>query len=334
LKAVVIGSGVSGLTAAVALANAGLDVTVCGVFSLNPEPVYDKRMPAALGKQAEQLFHYSIRGGIHTLVDALIARIEAQGGKVRTACPVRRIQIEKGQVAGVVLEGGEFLPAGLVIASGGARETFFKLVGKEQLPDGFIAKVEGQPLMDSVFMIHLGIDFDPSQALSGTVTYFYGAYEIESALRKAKAGSYHEGRDGFVIHAPTLHSPEMAPAGRHALTIYTVAPDRLSEGDWTERKEEYADRLVACAERFLPGLSDHILTCEIITPADFRLRTHLDHHAFGGVAPLQNTPRVPHQTPISGLWFVGAQSQSGGGVNNGIPAAYKTALAALKAPAA
>jgi len=29
--------------------------------------------------------------------------------------------------------------------------------------------------------------------------------------------------------------------------------------------------------------------------------------------------------PIEGLWFVGAQSQSGGGVNAVIPAAYKTA---------
>jgi len=34
---------------------------------------------------------------------------------------------------------------------------------------------------------------------------------------------------------------------------------------------------------------------------------------------------VPHQTPIQGLWFVGAQSESGGGVGAVIPAAHKTA---------
>jgi hypothetical protein len=33
------------------------------------------------------------------------------------------------------------------------------------------------------------------------------------------------------------------------------------------------------------------------------------------------------------LWFVGAQSESGGGVNNVIPGAYKTAQAILKANA-
>jgi phytoene dehydrogenase-like protein len=35
--------------------------------------------------------------------------------------------------------------------------------------------------------------------------------------------------------------------------------------------------------------------------------------------------RVPHETPVEGLWFVGAQSESGGAVNNVMPAAFKTA---------
>jgi phytoene dehydrogenase-like protein len=33
----------------------------------------------------------------------------------------------------------------------------------------------------------------------------------------------------------------------------------------------------------------------------------------------------PHKTPIDGLWFVGAQSESGGGLPNVIPGAYRTA---------
>jgi len=38
-----------------------------------------------------------------------------------------------------------------------------------------------------------------------------------------------------------------------------------------------------------------------------------------------NAWRVPHKTPIDGLWFVGAQSESGGGVNNVISSSYKVA---------
>jgi phytoene dehydrogenase-like protein len=36
---------------------------------------------------------------------------------------------------------------------------------------------------------------------------------------------------------------------------------------------------------------------------------------------------APHETPIEGLWFVGQQSESGGGLPNVIPAAYRTAKA-------
>lgn len=66
-------------------------------------------------------------------------------------------------------------------------------------------------------------------------------------------------------------------------------------------------------------------SAEVITPDDFWGRTHLDHHAFGGIAPVLGTWRVPHETPLPGLWFVGAQSESGGGVNAVMPAAFRTA---------
>jgi phytoene dehydrogenase-like protein len=128
-----------------------------------------------------------------------------------------------------------------------------------------------------------------------------------------------------VVHIPSLHSPEMAPPGHHAVTIYTICPDTLKDGDWQTRKEEEADRLIGYAERHIPGLRQHIQVREILTPEDFRVRTHLDHHAFGGIAPVMGSWRVPHRTPVQGLWFVGAQSESGGGVNNVVPAAFKTA---------
>jgi phytoene dehydrogenase-like protein len=181
------------------------------------------------------------------------------------------------------------------------------------------------PLMDSVFMVHLGLDYDPRPHVRGAVTYYYGTYDIEGGVEEARAGRYHEGRDGFVVHIPSFHAPEMAPAGCHAMTIYTIAPDRLATGTWAERREDYADKLVAYAEAHIPGLKAHTQTRVIMTPEDFRQRTATQHHAFGGLAPFMNSPRIPFRTPIDGLWFVGAQSQSGGGVNAVIPAAYKTA---------
>lgn len=301
------------------------DFVGLGVFALNPEASFDKRVPRDLPGDAQQLYHYSVLGGIGTWVDALVREIQVAGGRVHTRSPITRIQVDRNHVMGVVDGGGTSVPADVVVASGGAKETFLKLVGPEHLPPRFVTNLQTVPLMDSVFMVHLGVDFDPSPYVHGVCTYYYGTYDLARGLADAKAGIYHGGRDGFVIHIPSLHSPEMAPLGHHAMTIYTICPDTLKDGDWHERKEEEADRLVAYAERHIPGLRQHIQVREILTPEDFRVRTYLDHHAFGGIAPVMGSWRVPHRSPVEGLWFVGAQSESGGGVNNVVPGAFKTA---------
>ncbi|MBN1372875.1 MAG: NAD(P)/FAD-dependent oxidoreductase [Anaerolineaceae bacterium] len=296
-----------------------------GVFALNPETSFDSRVPAELAPGAVQLHYYSILGGIGTLVDALVARIVELGGQVLPGRPVEKVLVENGKVKGVQDRDGNVLPADVVIASGAVNEVFFNLVGEEHLPADFAARVRAQPLMDSVFMVHLGLDYDPSVHTGGAVAYYYGTYDLENGISEAAQGLYHEGRAGFVVHVPTHHSPEMAPEGMHAMTIYTICPDRLSEGTWSERRVEFADKLVAYAEAHIPGLREHTVTRAIMTPDDFHGRLGVDHHAFGGLAPWLGTRRIPAQTPIAGLWFTGQQGESGGGTYAVIMAAYKMA---------
>ena len=67
------------------------------------------------------------------------------------------------------------------------------------------------------------------------------------------------------------------------------------------------------------------MTRVIVTPGDFRRMTGVGHHALGGIAPLMGAWKVPHKTPVEGLRFIGAQSESGGGMNAVIPAAWRVA---------
>jgi all-trans-retinol 13,14-reductase len=295
-----------------------------GIFALNSELSFDKRIPKSLGANTDQLYLYSMLGGIKNLTQPMISLIESKGGKIAVESPVEKIVIENNKVTGVQV-GSEFHPANVVLASGDAKQIFFKLIGEENLTEEYARLVKNQTLMDSVFMVHLGIDMDPSPYVHGPVTYYYGTYDLEKGIKDAQSGDYHEGRDGFVVHVPTMHSPEMAPEGRHALTIYTICPDTLNEGTWDKRKEEFADKLVKYAEKYIPGISEKTLTRVVITPADFRKLTRAEHHAFGGLAPVMNKPNIKHQTPIEGLWFIGQQSESGGGVFNVLPSSYKVA---------
>ena len=51
-----------------------------------------------------------------------------------------------------------------------------------------------------------------------------------------------------------------------------------------------------------------------MSPVAFRKLTHLKKSAFGGLTLIRDAPAPAHVTPVKGLYFVGAQSESKGGV--------------------
>ena len=297
-----------------------------GVFALNAETSFDSRVEKSLGKNCDQIYMYSLLGGTRTLVDALVGCIQQHGGDLKLGTDVTGIEVYIGRVSNVVTDQGESIPADIVVASGAAKETFFNLVGKNQLEAEFIKEVDDLPLMDSVFMVHLALDYNPSVHTGGVCTYYYGTYDIEGGIMEAKQRVYHQGKQGFVVHLPSHHSPEMAPDGFQSMTVYTICPDSLADGDWETQKEKFADQLIRYAEEHIPDLSSHIVDRVTLSPPEFREITHCSHHAFGGLAPVMGKSGIKHKTPIQGLWFVGQQSEGGGGLANVIPNAYKTAL--------
>jgi phytoene dehydrogenase-like protein len=296
-----------------------------GVPSLHLETAFDKRIPTYPGTRSAQTAYTYILGGCQTLVEAVKGVVLANGGKVFTNTTIQRIIIENGKATGVELAKGQLEPADIVLASGGMQEVFFDLVGREHLSAEFIQQVESNLMMESVLMVQLGIDFDPTPYQPAALCYYYNTVDLEGAVRRLRTGDYHEGQEGLLIYVPSLHSPKLAPRGQYAVTVYTVAPDTLNQGSWTERREELADKLLAQAEKYVPGLREHTLTQLILTPEDFRARTHQRHHSFGGVPPVIGNHPPKHQTPIEGLWFIGAQSESGGGVMNVMLGAQKVA---------
>jgi phytoene dehydrogenase-like protein len=294
-----------------------------GVPSIHLETAFDKRIPTYPGTKSTQTAYTYILGGCQTLVDAVMGVVLGNGGKVLTNTPIQRIVVENGRVTGVELANGHIEPADVVLASGGMKEVFFDLIGRELLPGELVKQIESNRLMESVLMVQLGIDFDPTPYQPAALCYYYKTQDLEAAVKRLRTGDYHEGKEGFLIYIPSLHSPSLAPYGKYAVTVYTVAPDTLAKGTWSSRKEELTDKLVAEAEQYIPGLREHTRTRLILTPEDYRKRTHQKHHSFGGVPPVMGNKPPAHKTPIKGLWFIGAQSESTGGVLNVMAGAQK-----------
>jgi phytoene dehydrogenase-like protein len=299
---------------------------------INPEACFDERTALLYPGHEPRSTWTVVVGGMQVLVDALADAVERFGGAVRTGAAVKKIDIQGGRVTGVVLEDGERVDADIILASGGARELFERMVGREHLPEKFFRKhLDDFSETDSVFMVHLGVDYDPTVHQHGApLCYYYMTYDIPGAISELEENIYHEGKDGFLVFCLSAISPDMAPTGHHAVTVYTIAPNFPKNGSWETDKERWADILLEYAEKYIPGLREHTKTRVIVTPEDFRKRTYLAHHAFGGCTPRLGKEPIKAKTPVDGLWFIGAQSETFGGVIGGITGANRVVDRILK----
>lgn len=295
----------------------------------NLETGFDDRIPLEKnGKHVLGGFGY-IRGGCQKIAEALADYITKNGGVIKLNTVVDRVLIENGTAVGVRLANGSQEKADVVAGSGSGRDFFGNAVGMEHLDDGYRRILETYRPMEAVFMVHAGVDFDPVKVLGTALCYCYGSYDLSKATERLRAGQYHDGEDGFLLFIPSYHAPEFAPDGKHCLTVYTVAPDTLCDGDWEAKKELYADHLLEKAERYLPDLRQHITVRKIMTAADYREMTHMRKSSFGGTVPVWHQKNPPHKTPVKNLWFIGQQSENGGGlwaVAGGAAAAYRASI--------
>lgn len=311
------------------LADFCADPEEVGCFTLpfvNTETAFDKRMPVNRGKK---LYYPSYRyfvGGCQKLPEALFDYIMKRGGTFLSETVAEKVLIENGAVTGVRLAHGREIAADAAVGCGSARDFFTDTVGLDNLDDAYRKILNEFRPMEAVFMVHLGVDYDPSAYQKQSLCYYYGSYDLHGAVINLRSGVYHNGRDGFLIYFPDRHAPDFAPDGCHCVTIYTVCPDRLRDGDWESKKEAYAAELIRLAEQRLPGLSAHIVTKKIVTAEDYRALTHMKKSSFGGAVPIRDQRNPPHLTPVKNLIFVGQQSENGGGVPivlNGAVQAYE-----------
>ena len=306
------------------------EVQGLGVVFTNPETAFDKRIPTyKKGKLYYPEFCF-IRGGCQKLPEALAEYILSAGGIIHQNTVVKKVLIKDGKATGIKLEDGTEITADVVVGCGAGKDFFEKAVGLENLDEEYRRILANFRPMEAVFMLHLGVDYDPMQFMKSSLYYCYGMYDLHKATVKLRSEIYHEGDDGYLIFVPSFHAPEFAPEGKHCVTIYTVAPDRLKEGTWDEKKEEYAQKLIRLAERQLPELSKHIETMKIMTAVDYRKLTHMEKSSFGGVVPIWNQKNPPHITPVKQLYFVGQQSENAGGVGAVIMGAKDAYIKAQK----
>ena len=228
-----------------------------------------------------------------------------------------------------MLDDGHREPADLVIATGGAHETFFGLVGREHLGD-FVARVDNVAFMESVLMVHVGIDFDPTPYQPAALCYYYNTYDVEGGVDRCQTRrvSRGAGRLSHLCPVTALAGTRAAGSPRGDGLYHRAQPPARRDVGRAARRD--GGQIVGRGgEGRCRDLRERAQVRVILTPDDFRLRTHQVHHSFGGAAPVMGKEGVPHRTPIRGLWFIGSQSESRGGVA-GVMAGARRAINLIK----
>ena len=137
-------------------------------------------------------------GGMGAVADAIGSAAREQGATIRTGSRVARVLLEGGRAAGVVLDNGEEIRAGVVVTSLHPQTAFLAHVGRENLPDDFVRDIEHWKTRSGVVKINLALaelpDFtaDPGTELAehhtGSVEMAPSMEYIERAFQDAREG--------------------------------------------------------------------------------------------------------------------------------------------------
>lgn len=267
------------------------------------------------------------KGSFQRLADALADSIEQSGGEVLLRSAVRRIPVENGRAAGVVLENGQRISADVVVSNADVRQTVDELVGTEPFPPRYLASVRRVKPSLSAFVVYAATSLDLRKLCVQHETFLYSSWDHDAAYRDALAAK----PSWLTVTAPTLADPGLAPPGEHLLVLTTLVPYEPAAA-WRSRKDAMVDRLLELAERRLPGLRPHLRFAEGATPRTMERYTRNSAGSIYGaeLSPAQVGPGRPGiATPVRDLYLVGHWTQPGGGVYGVVSSGIQAARAVL-----
>jgi phytoene dehydrogenase-like protein len=211
------------------------------------------------------------RGGASQASLAFAEAASRRGADLRYGALATGVDVEGRKVRGVRLAGGDRLTCEAVVSAGDIRRTFEKLVDTTLVPESFRRKLADAPVSVSFVIVSLVLDREPAS---------FGVRPMDAFLTDttdlAAMLAVDDPDHGFYsVQFPEFREPG-ARTDRYGLQILAQASfggarwglDAEGErGDeYAARKREFAERLLARAERFMPGLRHHVVEMDVATP--------------------------------------------------------------------
>ena len=271
-----------------------------------------------------------VQGGTGVLSQTLADAARNHGAEIISSAAVKAVRLEGRRASGVILESGESIPARVVLSGADPRHTFFDLVGARELPLQFVRQVKSIKFRGSTTRINLVLSRLPGlnsashqpEAMTGHILICSDLDDLERAYDAAKYGEIPD-QPCLDILIPTLSDASLAPQGQHVMSIdVRYTPYRLASGDWDTQREALGDLVINVLQSYFPGIQQHILHRQVITPLDYErdygLAEGCIHHGQMDLDQLLFMRPVAGahgaRTPLPGLYLCGSGAHPGGGV--------------------
>jgi all-trans-retinol 13,14-reductase len=259
------------------------------------------------------------RGGSGVLADRLVLSLLRDGGEIALKSRVEQILVEDGAARGLRLANGRIVRARAVVSNADLKRTVLELLPEKAISRRLREKFAAIKPAASAFMVHLGLDRRPDMT---------GVADVV-------------GEDGLKVGliSPSAADPSAAPAGFATLELVALLPHEEARrwfadvrahddkalrfsASYQAKKRAFADRMIAAAERALPGLSESIVFRAEASPLTFQRYGWSCAGAIYGVA--KTCRWKGSKGPVRDLWLAGAGNH-GPGVEAVMIAGAKTA---------
>ncbi len=217
------------------------------------------------------------RGGVRTILRALVKQFRGCGGKLRMKCGVRRIVHDGTCVVGLELDSGEQVTADRVFSSAGYFETMQLCADAREPPPA--GEVGNLSFFESIAVT----DVPPAEfGLEATIIFFNDS----ETFCYARPDTLVDVRSGVVCCPNNFERHDDGAEGTVRLTVL-ANHDRWCSADdqtYTRAKRACYDRVIAQAVhlKVVPDFRDRVVYADTFTPRTIRKYTgHINGAVYG-----------------------------------------------------
>ncbi|GEM_PF-1232986 len=257
-----------------------------------------------------------LRGSLHHYMKALTQGALNNNVTFIPGNYIEHIRVQQGKILSLKMEGGEQFTAGAYIADINPIFLFSDLVDQEQLPADFRLKIQNMRGSSGFVRVKMLVNdvprfgglsgFGDESFLAGETLICPSLDYLRNALGQAR-GSGGAQLPAVSIVIPTLDVPELAPEGKHIVSVVGQFFDPTLE-DNEDNRNGVATSIARAIEQMAPGFTATIENIAVFmgenldktigplsrdsfhgnSPLNQVFASHFGHHALGAGIPLSN----------------------------------------------